>query len=812
MPDDPAPPSPAVSSLDGKQQIEQLSKEREAALAALETCDVDDAASTVDAKRQLEKLQVQTIFSLVEHVELDGRSCKLLFLSNKQAGELDVSREKLMQALDNPPQSNLLINLISSVHSALEMDSCSMKPWHEKDEAKEIASFSETGGRKGLEALERRIALFLQQCVLPVAVSTRAIVFTYRDCCCVLQSVFARLCEAEALKNHGVLPFTVVNVGTAESLYLASKTPGSVAAQLLEGSKRWKSSLRLVKEASRHRGLFECERVSAKADAPRGCTHYIICDSAWTDHTGYVYSTPAPSQELSNKLVETFATALPSIAFSTMNMRWGWYDWSTVEAFASYVGRGLPCVLIDSRPQPEGGEPQTVAQAMKALDDVEEALNKDGRVNAYLASTLACLHSALRRELHSNNRDGNGAARGASIAQVLHAQEAQRRDGDVVESKASGGQSGEGEGGLGTKTPVDNQSRLISEICEYLTGLGQRIEASGAQIEQDKEKKRLDAFLAGAKDKKTVRDLDAYLKKMSANWFGLFYRDRTRHLVEAHGSLFAPYPWPEAGDNKGEWCIVLGLSKGVLDSVVGTQSETLVSVCDALSAAAEVWLSNIFEARKPKLSGITAEMPNTVFIALSEFLASDVLFSVNLDDRPKLSRVINKVARIDRLPPENSFEAMQIVQRAWELVDIYMHVARRCKWLAKCIYALLLLNGMAITIITTLWVNLDLDECAEAAAAVDPNATAGLATEACAAPPLPLNTLISSCSRSQARRFRVCSPSSTRPPSGTRCALPRSRSSRRYGSSARARSSIRSRGARPSPARARASPSGCCAR
>ena len=35
MPDDPAPPSPAVSSLDGKQQIEQLSKEREAALAAL---------------------------------------------------------------------------------------------------------------------------------------------------------------------------------------------------------------------------------------------------------------------------------------------------------------------------------------------------------------------------------------------------------------------------------------------------------------------------------------------------------------------------------------------------------------------------------------------------------------------------------------------------------------------------------------------------------------------------------------------------------------------------------------------------------
>ena len=72
-------------------------------------------------------------------------------------------------------------------------------------------------------------------------------------------------------------------------------------------------------------------------------------------------------------------------------------------------------------------------------------------------------------------------------------------------------------------------------------------------------------------------------------------------------------------------------------------------------------------------------MPNTVFIALSEFLVSDVLFSVNLDDRAKLSRVINKVARIDRLPPDNSFEAMQIVQRAWELVDIYMHVARRCR-------------------------------------------------------------------------------------------------------------------------------------
>ena len=78
------------------------------------------------------------------------------------------------------------------------------------------------------------------------------------------------------------------------------------------------------------------------------------------------------------------------------------------------------------------------------------------------------------------------------------------------------------------------------------------------------------------------------------------------------------------------------------------------------------------------------------------------IFSVNLDDCDKLSRVINKVARIDRLPQENSFEAIQIIQRAWERVDIYTHVARQCKLLAKCIYILLLLNGMAITIVTTL--------------------------------------------------------------------------------------------------------------
>jgi len=57
------------------------------------------------------------------------------------------------------------------------------------------------------------------------------------------------------------------------------------------------------------------------------------------------------------------------------------------------------------------------------------------------------------------------------------------------------------------------------------------------------------------------------------------------------------------------------------------------------------------------------------------------------------------------LPQSNSYEAERTLQRAWDNVDIYTHVATRCKRMAKTLYAGMLIIAAATTILTTVALN-----------------------------------------------------------------------------------------------------------
>jgi hypothetical protein len=82
----------------------------------------DDTAATSemdDTKKQLEELQIRTIFSLVEplEIEFDSKTMKkkLLFITNKQARKFDFTNmTHFLQALDITPRPQLVINLMPS--------------------------------------------------------------------------------------------------------------------------------------------------------------------------------------------------------------------------------------------------------------------------------------------------------------------------------------------------------------------------------------------------------------------------------------------------------------------------------------------------------------------------------------------------------------------------------------------------------------------------------------------------------------------------------------------------------------------------
>lgn len=73
--------------------------------------------------------------------------------------------------------------------------------------------------------------------------------------------------------------------------------------------------------------------------------------------------------------------------------------------------------------------------------------------------------------------------------------------------------------------------------------------------------------------------------------------------------------------------------------------------------------------------------------------------SGSLFDLEEVSRTISSVVKIDRLPKHNSMEALLSLQDAWDHVDAYHRLADFYKVVTKLSYALLLIAGLATSVI-----------------------------------------------------------------------------------------------------------------
>ncbi len=66
-----------------------------------------------------------------------------------------------------------------------------------------------------------------------------------------------------------------------------------------------------------------------------------------------------------------------------------------------------------------------------------------------------------------------------------------------------------------------------------------------------------------------------------------------------------------------------------------------------------------------------------------ELLTSPWLFSGNLSNPGRLSAALSKIAKIDRLPSENTLAGLNALHFAWDAVDVCNHVAGQMKTLTK---------------------------------------------------------------------------------------------------------------------------------
>jgi hypothetical protein len=213
-----------------------------AAAAPFQTKSSSSGDEDADAFRlELEKLQVETIYSLVEKIELPSGKLNMLFLTNDQARQFDFTDiDKVTRAMDINPKPKLIININKSPNSlgaTTYHDCCGISgcPGAAFTDSLYVAE----PDNAHLVETNQKMAMFLKEHLLPVCIKTNAVVFIHNDTCAI-STIFGAICKAEQSRRHGKLPFTVCSVSGGHSVVMkAEYTPESIAYKICHGSRRW---------------------------------------------------------------------------------------------------------------------------------------------------------------------------------------------------------------------------------------------------------------------------------------------------------------------------------------------------------------------------------------------------------------------------------------------------------------------------------------------------------------------------------------------------------------------------------------------
>jgi hypothetical protein len=657
-----------------------------------------------DTKKQLEELQIRTIFSLVEPLEIEINAKpmhkKLLFITNKQARKFDFSNMSyFLQAMDITPRPQLVINLLPSLWRAENEGSfplCGCLKKNDDATRKLILDFGfhTEAGKKELEAAGLNVMLFLQHCVLPVAIQTNALVLMHGDEC-VLSTAFSELCAAQQEKMGGKLPFTPLCIFSGIGLEQASSVPGTVAHAVRLKSKRWieyGTKLGLATEASfgSQHAYHDCD------DLPAGCTHYIIVDCVTSGRNDW-----GPRDLFKNTFMQRLASELPNLGIATM-----FNDGSSnLKLFEDYVGRELPLLVLDARARTTDYPADLVAAATE-LFNLEQGLEASaGTTNTQLTSMLSYLHEVLgqvneqrkgdwsklskqqsARSFQAIDTDGDGEL---SLAELQQHTKILKKGGntsdcawiwDVANRMNTELQHVDGE------DERSGKEVLAMKAARILEKLHCAAEAARFSLTAENYRERAQAI---AQLENTKGDLDVYVRELSTV---LTYSAAAVRIKEMMQQFPHALQLRQTFKGGKHWMEVVTLADSCTDADVAGLKQQL---SDLLVSWAD-------DCDQKHAEGLEQTFKREELLAAYNLFLSPHLHSCNITDTRKISQMITKVAKIDRLPSQNSHEAMAIILAAWDHVDIFMGMAKWYKVVAKVVYSLLLLTGMSTVIIVTI--------------------------------------------------------------------------------------------------------------
>jgi hypothetical protein len=686
---------------------------------------------------ELEKLQIKTIFSLVEplEVEFDYKPWKkkLLFISNKQAREIDLTNIwQVLEAMEVTPVPQLVINLLPSCQGHFHPLICAGAFWGGNKACREKMLKYNLHGEKStgdVDATDLNVLMFLQQCVMPVAIQHNALVLMHSDQC-ELAKAFSQLCVNQ-MEKMGKLPFTTMCIVAGIDHVTASNNKKTMAYALKKKSKRWQAhETKMQNAVSDYYGKAQIGWESS--DLPAGCTHYVVVDGV--SGTGVDWT---PRSTLKNKLMQQLADALPNLGIATMSYN----RTRALTQYEDYVGRQLPLLLLDARPRPKKPTPSTkadkypnadkypsdLAAVGTELDELQRDLENAGTLNFHLVSMVAYMHQVLalshKKNLLAQKEDrrsskmrlsmvdvnGDGLIDSSELAaaakemkerkeELLHATEWIWR---LMDDQGTETKTTRNEDASNDHTATEEETMEIARLMEkkYCEGYAFRW-----TLEATKYKQYSESIMNAEDTKKALGDV---IEKFSTQMVEL--GDEPKHF-EKLLEKFSNALYKRQKDQKGNitdivksgsetdalhWAEVL-----VLKEEIDFSGDRDISVLK--KRLSETFLSWAEEYNKKGEADKKKRFGSNILMGAFNLLRSPNLHSGNITDRKLLSDVVMQVAKVDRLPSRNSREAMKIVRSAWDHVDIYVSTARWCKMEAKVLYALMLLTGLGTTIVATL--------------------------------------------------------------------------------------------------------------
>jgi hypothetical protein len=615
----------------------------------------------------------------------------LLYLTNAQAAQLDIDAMPALRSAMGIREPKQVIRIFPCRDGEVFW-----KGWKSLKHIRPTKCSPELEADR--EKVENQLHLLALE-VLHLACRCPTLIIGTSECC--LTDAFATVSQPAQHRLGASCPFQFLVFVDVRAVHKKSSDKSSQAYELQEKEDRWKGLQGLTAMEKAMAKQFGADRAYWPShDTTPGANHYVVFESL---DRGTQQFRPYLQKKFENDFISSLASNLPVIALQTF----GDDRYSTVPQLADHVNRKLPLLLIDSRVSRDQLKskhdksifcPEEIKEADQSSQPEEQLLVESVECKGLPFKTTASkqevlleLWNGLRgqaEQLHKTNLIDFHTISALAFAKLKLA--TPPRDAQVEQS----GQQ-----------QVNNME--IYKAIKYLEDSSQKSQDSPDSMLPADAANLLLLHIGLEMEKqiqllaeKACHGMDA-IKKKTNDWTS-FQNVLDEEFASLRACAFDDETklrnWGESITPKVEFKLTGHPHKQLKVKVHQDTDEGL------FAKMKEKFLELIKEeiqtyAKKNKhTKGRSALLTDQdLWVGIHTVLSAPNVHAARIEDIKRVRNSLKELAQRDRLPEQNSLEALYVLRDAWTFVELLSLHANRYKIYSKVSFVVLSLLSLSVT-------------------------------------------------------------------------------------------------------------------